>query len=218
MTTQSRAAHDSSAAEYDSAAHAAGWFPEALFGLCADRVRPGQTVLALGVGTGLCAAPFAAAGLTVWGVDESRAMLAECRARGVAERLVEHDLEVRPWPFEDGAVTHVLASGVTHFLRDLGPFVAECRRVMGDDGILALTTRRPAVARERSEDRDVHETVIGAVPVFAHPTQHVVAALGDAGLVVTKRLDVVVGEGEERDTYSLWVAGVGALPGVTRSR
>lgn len=203
VTTQSRAAHDGSAAGYDDAARAAGWFPEAVFGLCFDRLRPGQRVLALGIGTGLCAAPFAAYGLTVWGLDESPGMLAVCRAHGVAERLVEHDLEVRPWPFEAQAVTHVLASGVVHFLADLDPFVAECRRVMSGDGVLALTTRLPSV-----DDVDVEERVVGGVPVYAHSAGRLAAALAGAGLVEDKRLDVVVGEGAARDTYRLTVASV----------
>ena len=203
MTAQSRAAHDSSAAGYDEAARAAGWFPEAVFGLCFDRLRPGQRVLALGIGTGLCAAPFAAHRLTVWGLDESPGMLAVCRARGVAERLVEHDLDVRPWPFGAEAVTHVLASGVAHFLRELEPFMAECRRVMSDDGVLAVTTRLPS-----ADLIDVEELVFGGVPVFAHSARHVAAALGRAGFVVDKRLDVVVGDGDVRDTYSLWVASI----------
>lgn len=205
MTTQSRAAHDSSAAGYDEAARAAGWFPEAVFGLCFDRLRPGQRVLALGIGTGLCAAPFAAYGLRVWGLDESAGMLAVCRAQGVAERLVEHDLEVRPWPFEAQAVTHVLASGVVHFLRDLDPFVAECRRVMSDEGVLALTTRLPSTD---DVDVDVEERVVGGVPVFGHSTRRLEAALAGSGLVADKRLDVVLGEGDVRDTYRLTVASI----------
>lgn len=56
MTSQSRGAHDRTAAWYDDAAREAGWFPQALFGLCFDRMRPGQRLLSVGIGTGLCAA------------------------------------------------------------------------------------------------------------------------------------------------------------------
>lgn len=203
MTSASRAAHDRTAAEYDAAASSAGWFPEALFGLCFERLRPGQRVLAVGIGTGQCAAPFAAHGLSVWGVDESAGMLAVCRAKGIAERLVEHDLVVRPWPFGDAAVTHVLASGVTHFLEDLGSFVAECRRVMSDDGVLAVTTRLP---HAHDDAPDVEEAVVDGVPVFAHSPRHLAAVLGDTGLVAVKQLDVLLGADGARDTYRLTVA------------
>lgn len=207
MTAASRAAHDRTAAEYDDAAASAGWFPEALFGLCFDRVRPGERVLALGIGTGLCAAPFAARGLTVWGVDESAGMLAVCREQGIAERLVEHDLAVRPWPFDDGAVTHVLASGVAHFLRDLGGFVAESRRVMSDDGVLAITTRLPSASPHDAPD--VEETVAEGVPIYGHSPRHLAAVLGVNGLVAVKQLDVLLGEDGARDTYRLTVAASG---------
>lgn len=204
MTSESRAAHDRSAAEYDDAASSAGWFPEAMFGLCFDRLRPGQRVLAVGIGTGVCAAPFAVHGLSVWGVDESAGMLAVCRTKGIAERLVEHDLALRPWPFDDGAVTHVLASGVTHFLEDLGSFVAECSRVMSD-GVLAVTTRLPRCA-PGEEAPDVEGTVVGDVPVFAHSSRHLTAVLADAGLAAAKQLDVLLGADGDRDTYRVTVA------------
>ena len=203
MTSQSRAAHDATAEAYDAAASEAGWFPEALFGLCVDRLRPGQRVLALGIGTGLCAAPFAAHGLTVWGVDESPGMLAVCRGRGVAELLVEHDLAVRPWPFADAAVTHVVAAGVTHFLPDLRAFLAECARVMSD-GVLAVTTRLPPAVGD--DVPDVGETLLDGVPVYAHSPRHLAEALSDAGLVAAKQLDVLLGADGARDVYRLTVA------------
>lgn len=212
MTSQSRAAHDSTAAEYDTAASAAGWHPEALLGLCLGRVRPGDLVLAVGIGTGLCAAPFAAHGLRVWGVDESPRMLEVCRAKGIAERLVEHDLAVRPWPFGDAAVAHVLAAGVTHFLPDLGAFVAECARVMSDDGVLAITTRLPRHP-VRPGASDVETALVGGVPVHAHAPGLLAAALADAGLVAVAQLDVLLGADDARDVYRLTVA-VRARPGV----
>ena len=202
MTSESRAAHDRSATEYDDAASAAGWFPEAMFGLCFDRLSPGQRVLDVGIGTGVCAAPFAAHGLSVWGVDESPGMLAICRAKEIAERLVEHDLAVRPWPFDDGAVTHVVASGVAHFLADLGAFVAECSRVMSD-GVLAVTTRLPRSAPVGDAES---EEVVDGVPIFAHSPRHLTTALGDAGLVAAKQLDVLLGDDDHRDTYRITVA------------
>ena len=52
-------AHDESAAEYDRLARDYHWFPEVLFGLCFEYTQPGECLLAIGIGTGLCAAPFA---------------------------------------------------------------------------------------------------------------------------------------------------------------
>lgn len=205
MTFQSRAAHDRTAAAYDTAADAAGWFPEALFGLCFDRLQPGQRVLSVGIGTGRCAAPFAAHGLTVWGVDEAPGMLEVCRVRGLAERLVEHDLAVRPWPFDDRSVTHVLASGVVHFLPDLRAFVSECSRLMRDDGVLAITTRLPS-ADDVRVGPDVEETVVDGVPIYAHAPRHLTEVLGDNGLLAVKHLDVLVGGDGAGEAYRLTVA------------
>ncbi len=210
MTAQSRAAHDGTAEAYDAAASAAGWYPEALVGLILDRLRPGQRVLAVGIGTGLCAVPLAARGLRVWGVDESPGMLAVCRAKGVAERLVEHDLARRPWPFDDGAVVHVVAAGVAHLVPDLGDLVAECARVMSPDGCLALTTRLPSAAAG-GDAPDVEEVLVGDVLVRAHAPRLLAAALADAGLVATKRMDVLLGPDGAQDAYRMTVAVRAAL-------
>ena len=68
--------HDAYAADYDAQVSAYDcYLAEALFGLCYDFVQPGQSLLDLGIGSGLSAAPFARAGLRVAGMDFAPAML-----------------------------------------------------------------------------------------------------------------------------------------------
>jgi predicted TPR repeat methyltransferase len=86
-------AADAFAAHYDETAEKYGWYaPEVLFALVFCRLESGQSLLDLGIGTGLSAAPFKKAGLQVHGVDGSKAMLRHCESRGVAIDLKQHDI------------------------------------------------------------------------------------------------------------------------------
>jgi len=89
--------HDAYAADYDQQVQSYGCYvADVLFGLCYEYVQPGQRVLDAGIGSGLSAQLFAKAGLDVHGMDFSPAMLAACRAKGIAVDLKLHDLQQAP--------------------------------------------------------------------------------------------------------------------------
>jgi ubiquinone/menaquinone biosynthesis C-methylase UbiE len=61
---------------YDQEAEETGWFgPEILFGLSFKYLQPNQSILDLGIGTGLSSVLFHKAGLEVHGLDNSPEML-----------------------------------------------------------------------------------------------------------------------------------------------
>jgi len=103
----------------------------------------GRRVLDVGCGTGRLAAALAdEARAKVWGIDASGEMVAVAREtvpagvgvrRGDAERL----------PFRDGWFDRVVMSLVIHLL-DRPSALAEARRVVPDDGRVAISTFHPA--------------------------------------------------------------------------
>jgi SAM-dependent methyltransferase len=103
----------------------------------------GRRVLDVGCGTGRLAAALAdEARARVWGIDASGEMVAVAREtvpagvgvrRGDAERL----------PFRDGWFDRVVMSLVIHLL-DRPSALAEARRVVPDDGRIAISTFHPA--------------------------------------------------------------------------
>lgn len=68
--------YDSKVKEYNSYGH------EVLFGMCYEYIKPGDSLLDLGIGTGLSSVLFAKAGLNITGLEESLEMLKECRKKG----------------------------------------------------------------------------------------------------------------------------------------
>ncbi len=53
---------------------------------------------------------------------------------------VVHDLDVIPWPWEDGSATEVRAFDVFEHVNDPLGFMAEAHRVLGERGVLRIHT------------------------------------------------------------------------------
>jgi predicted TPR repeat methyltransferase len=126
---------------YDDAARATGWQgPSMVFNLLSRHIRPGQTVLDIGVGTGLGSEPFYKAGLRIIGMDLSDTMLDACRKKEFTERLVRHDLTEFPYPFDDGSIDHAISTGVFQFFSDLNGVFREVSRILPEGGRFAFVT------------------------------------------------------------------------------
>jgi len=126
---------------YDEEAATVNWRgPLLVFGLMADFLRPGQTILDIGIGTGLGSEPFSRAGLRVTGMDISDSMLAVCKKKGLATLLVQHDLTEFPYPFDDRSFDHVISTGVFQFFPDINTIFGEVARVLKDGGCFAFVT------------------------------------------------------------------------------
>jgi ubiquinone/menaquinone biosynthesis C-methylase UbiE len=201
----SRQAYDGSAMDYDRLAREYRWLaPEALFGLCFEYVRPGERLLAIGIGTGLCASPFAKAGLQVFGLDASPEMLNICRSKSIAAELRQFDIRARPWPYPDGYFDHVIACGVLHFLDDLAPVFQEAARVVRMGGLCAFTTKAPRPGHEPEAHSSKYSTeVIGGVTVFSHRKAYLEALMASCGFEMLKDLEFLVGvdQTKRRDLY-----------------
>ena len=195
--------HDAYAAGYDAQVRAYDcYLAEVLFGLAFEYVRPGESLLDLGIGTGLAAQLYARAGLRVSGVDFAADMLALCRAKGFAADLRRHDLLDFPWPYPAAAFDHAVCCGVLHFVPDLALFFAEAARVLRPGGSFAFTTQWPAVGEASSQPYEYRDA--GGMSVFAHSPAYVAAQINRCGLTRRKRLRCLVGD----DSFLAWVVGL----------
>lgn len=134
---------------YDKQAMATGWHgPAVVFGLAFPYIRPGQTLLDIGIGTGLGSLSFHKAGMHVTGMDRAEDMLDACRKKGFADRLVRHDLTIIPYPFGVASFDHAVSTGVFQFFEDLAPVFKEAGRILRKGGIFTFITG------DRREDED----------------------------------------------------------------
>ncbi len=126
------------AQHYDHKARALSWHAPAIaFGVLYNDTQPGQTLLDLGIGTGLCAAYFRKAGLRVHGLDVSEAMLAVCRRKGITD-VVRHDIEQPPYPYATASMDFVVSIGVLYYLPSVTTVIIETARLLRPGGQCAF--------------------------------------------------------------------------------
>jgi ubiquinone/menaquinone biosynthesis C-methylase UbiE len=159
---------------YDEEAEATGWYgPEVAFGLTYAHVQPGQSMLDIGIGTGLGSILFLKAGLKIHGMDISQQMLDACRNKGFSS-LEQHDLNKTPYPFGSESIDHAVCTGVFNFFNDISPVFQEVSRVIRKGGLFVF------VVGDRSEN-DVHAIEVEAehkkpektITMYFHSTKQI---------------------------------------------
>jgi len=132
------------------------------------------SVLDLGCGTGLAAIPFRPYSDWLVGVDLSAAMLAQARAKGLYDRLIE--AEVEQYLTDEakiGAHYHlVLAADVFMYFDDLGPVLKATAQVVAPAGPLAFSV----------EIHDGDGVLLRETLRYAHGEAHIRRAMATAGL------------------------------------
>ena len=145
--------NDAMGATYDDEAEACGWLgPEVAFGLAYTYVQPGQSILDIGIGTGLGSVLFRKAGLKIYGMDISPKMFDACRSKGFTA-LQLHDLSKPPYPYDSESMDHAICVGVLNFFSDLSPVFKETARILRKGGLFVF------VVGDRGE-RGAHEVKV----------------------------------------------------------
>ena len=190
--------YQSWADDYDDKSREMKWYgPEVLFGLMCGHIKSGETLLDLGIGTGLASAHFIKAGLNITGIDSSPVMLEKCREKGRAAELVKHDLERFPWPLGDRKFNHIISTGVMHFFGELDGLFKEAARIIKPGGMFGFDFYEfdsrgsegysPVKAGIYSKS-DVEYNM----PVFRHSEEYIFSKLRDAGFEIVDDVEFLV--------------------------
>jgi predicted TPR repeat methyltransferase len=210
--------HDDEAAQYDRQASEHGWHGyEALFGLMYEFVKPGETLLDIGIGTGLGSFLFHKIGLQVSGFDSSREMLEMCKSKGFAAQLVRHDLQQVPYPYGPNSFDHATAIAVLNFFANPAPVFQETARIVRPQGIFAFTVEEQKPGQEtdyviRTHGGSGRPNEATAVTMFRHSDAHIRHLLAGNGFTLLKDFEFLADRnaGEGRSIYfKLYVAQKG---------
>jgi predicted TPR repeat methyltransferase len=175
--------------EYDLQAHLTHWHaPEVVFGLAYEYVNAGESLLDLGIGSGLSSIPFHKAGLHIYGLDGSSEVLQVCAAKGFTVELTTHDLRNLPLPYASRSFDHVICVAVLNSFKELGPLFGDVSRIMKNQGIFAFTTE------ERKPGQDDHYA-INPVEVSEKPDV-------ETAVMLYRHGDVTISETLERSGFS----------------
>ena len=172
--------------QYDEVALATGWQgPALVFRLASQSIEPGQTILDIGIGTGLGSERFAQAGLHVYGMDISDDMLEICRKKYFTAGLVCHDLTTFPYPFDDASFNHVVSTGVFQFFSDLDRVFLEVHRILSGGGMFIFITGDRRSCEPYEVVVDPEQTGIGVpVTMFRHTREQIEEWLVKTGFLL----------------------------------
>jgi len=210
MKTNSTIIQDKqSASGYDDQARKTNWFgPEVVFGLAYEFVRPGDSLLDLGIGSGLSSILFHNAGLQVFGLDGSSEVLEVCESKGFVAELKVHDLRDLPLPYPSRFCDHVVSIAVLNSFKDLDPLFEEIARIIKTGGIFAFTVEEQKPAQEESyaiNRVDVSEKPKeeAAVRLFRHSEDYITSLLDQNNFEPLKTLEFVAFKypAEEKDVF-----------------
>jgi predicted TPR repeat methyltransferase len=178
------AQYDQQAAEHESHGHAA------LFGLMSEFVKPGDTLLDIGIGTGLSSIPFHNAGLKTCGFDSSEAMLDVCESKGFAAQLILHDLRDVPFPYTQRSFDHVISLAVLNFFGDLAPVFQEAARIIRPRGIFGFSVEEQKPGQQAEYlfriDPASSQSNEKSVRMHRHSDGHIRRLLASKGFAVLK--------------------------------
>lgn len=178
---------------YDREAEATAWRgPAVVFGLMSPYVQAGQSLLDIGIGTGLSSVLFAQKGVRVFGMDNSSGMLDGARSRGFAEDLRDHDMMSVPYPYDRGWFDHAICVGVLQFFAELDFIFQEVGRVVREGGVFGFTV---ADARRGEPTAFTapggHTESDRKIIMYRHPEPGIRASLEAAGFVLRADADFV---------------------------
>jgi predicted TPR repeat methyltransferase len=190
--------HDSrSAVEYDEQAQLTNWLgQEAVFGLTYEYVKPGQSLLDLGIGSGLSSILFHKADLRIYGLDGSGEILKVCAAKNIAVELKLHDMRKLPLPYSTSSFDHVIAIAVLNSFNKLGPLFSDIGRVLKGNGIFAFTVEEQKPGQEQSYPINRVEVSEkpepeSAVVLYRHSEKTITGLLEQAEFSVLKTFEFV---------------------------
>ena len=189
-------AHDKYAHEYDQQIKEYDcYIAEVLFGLSYEYINEGESILDVGIGTGISSKLFYVAGLQVFGIDVSAKMLKICEEKGFAKELIEQDLLVFPWPYQKDMFDHVICCGVFHFFGDLDKMFEEISRIQKNDGVFAFTVM---MSEDLCNQGEYDSNIEDGFSIFCHKAGYINKLLGNFNYRKEKEIISFVGQSKFR--------------------
>jgi predicted TPR repeat methyltransferase len=146
---------NSFAAGYEQYVLTRNWSgPEILYNEIINSLKPGDSLLDIGIGTGLASKPFKQAGIHITGLDGSLAMLEICKQKNIAEELKCIDIASEQPDFDTQKFNAIISCAVFHMIENLIPIFENCQQLLLMKGIFAFTV----ISYNSETDDDFNET------------------------------------------------------------
>ncbi|MBN1569624.1 MAG: class I SAM-dependent methyltransferase [Acidobacteria bacterium] len=183
------------AAQYESQAAEVGWHGhEIIFGLMYEFIEPDETLLDIGIGTGLGSNLFHRAGLRISGFDNSIEMLEGCKSKGFSGEIIQHDLRDAPFPYATDSFHNILSLAVLNFFEDLAPVFREVARIIRSKGVFGFTVEGKKPGQEACYALRVNRGTNltkgqREISMYRHSDEQIRDLLEDVGFRVLKEFE-----------------------------
>jgi predicted TPR repeat methyltransferase len=158
--------------------------PQRIFTAIRPHMHGNETILDLGIGTGLLSSLFKKhTDAYVTGIDACSKMLKKCRKAAAADRLVKGDFDRQALPFLGGEFDAVVCSGALEFVGNILFLSREIARVTRQGGLVALTYQ--LAARNDIEEQDTERCYL----MRAHSHVYIRQQLEEAGIDILDQQD-----------------------------
>jgi predicted TPR repeat methyltransferase len=191
--------------QYESQVAETAWHGhEIMFGLMFEYIKPNDSLLDIGIGTGLSSILFHKAGLQVSGFDNSAEMLEGCKSKGFTGKVVLHDLQNVPYPFSSNSIHHIVSLGVLNFYSDLVSVFQEVGRIIKIGGVFGIAVEDKKPGQERHYTIRVDSGTEGDkqpfhVSMYRHTDEYIRAQLKKTEIFVLKDHEFLADEYPEQD-------------------
>ena len=193
------------AEQYESQVAETAWHGhEIMFGLMFEYVKPLDSLLDIGIGTGLSSILFHKAGLHVSGFDNSIEMLEGSKSKRFSGKIVQHDLRNAPYPYPSNSINHIVSLGVLNFFPDLSSVFQEVGRIIKIDGIFGFTVEEQKPGQKSQYTIRVNSG-IGQdkqpfnVKMYRHSDEYTKALLKKNGINILKDYEFIADRYPEQE-------------------
>jgi len=204
---------DDFASEYDASIKTKHWHgPDVLFGLLYEYIKPGQTLLDIGIGTGLSSNSFKKAGLEIYGVDGSKKMLKICRGKKIATDLKKMDIKLAQDPFPGKIFDYVISNGVFHIIGDLEPVFSIINSKISSNGYIGFTVDDKVCDEPDGYTAQIIKGIFekrhpqSGIMMFKHQKEYICEILERFGFELKKKLRFQAFLDEEENVSYYFVA------------
>lgn len=183
------------AQNYDEYVKNCQWIgADILFGLMYEYINLNQTLLDIGIGTGLSSKLFRQYGLIIYGIDGAEEMIKICQKKGLAEELRQVDLTKSDVWFETRTFDHVVSHGVFHLIGDLNYIFKQTSKVLNKNGCFGFTYkefRNPADEYKKSSTVGIYQRKDkqSGVIAYRHTENYILEQIDKTGFELLKETE-----------------------------
>lgn len=176
-----------------------------LFGLMFENISPNQTLLDIGIGTGLSSKFFKQAGLQIFGIDGSSKMIDICQSKGIADKLKIVDLTKRAIWFENVKFDHVISHGVFHLIGNLESVFQQTYSILNNNGCFGFTFEKIMDTIDDYEESATcglfeRENVQSGIKVFRHTEKYILELMKLNGFQLLKQTEFLAFNDSDTNT------------------